>query len=77
MPWKVTCVLEERVSFVIEADRQNRSMTTPCVAYGISRETVHKWRARYAQGGIAALADVSRARGTQAASTPDWMRDGL
>ncbi len=73
MPWKVTCVMDERVRFVVEADRQELSMTGLCALYGISRETGYTWLARYRRGGFSALSDLSRARNTQSEATPDWM----
>ncbi len=71
MPWKVTCVMDERVRFVVEADRQELSMTGLCALYGISRETGYTWLARYRRGGFSALSDLSRARNTQSEATPD------
>ena len=60
MPWKETCVQDERVAFIV-AWKQGGSMTGLCAAYGISRKTGYKWVARYEAGGWDALADASRA----------------
>jgi len=60
MPWKETCVLDERVAFIV-AWKQGGSMTSLCEAHGISRKTGYKWVERYEAGGWDALADASRA----------------
>ncbi|MHC4395814.1 MAG: hypothetical protein ACYS1A_09180 [Planctomycetota bacterium] len=42
MPWTETCVMEERVKFIMEVLDGSYSMTELCNYYGIS----HKWPAR-------------------------------
>ena len=67
MPWKANSVSEERVRFVVDVERGDRSMTIVCDAYGISRQTGYKWLDRYgAGGGFSALDDRSRAPARQA-----------
>ena len=62
MSWKETCPMSERILFVSEALRRQRTMEQLCLAYGISRKTGYKWLERYRQGGEPALADRSHAR---------------
>src|SRR5260370_40272352 len=69
MPWKETCVLDERVAFIV-AWKQGGSMTLLCEAHGISRKTGYKWVDRYEAGGWEALADASRAPHEPAARMP-------
>ncbi len=69
MPWKETCVQDERVAFIV-AWKQGGSMTWLCEAHGISRKTGYKWVARYEAGGWDALADASRAPHEPAARMP-------
>ena len=66
MPITVTSVMEERIRFVIEAQRGLQSMSGLCAAFGISRETGYAWLSRYELGGLDGLADRSRARHHQA-----------
>lgn len=61
MPWKDTCPVDERVKFVSEALRDERTFSEICRAFGVSRRTGYKWLARYERGGPAALEDWSRA----------------
>jgi putative transposase len=68
VPWRVTNAMEERVRFVFDVLGGDQAMTALCRSYGVSRETGHKWMARYTAGGIAALADKSRARRSQPTS---------
>ena len=61
MSWKETCVMEERVKFIMNLLEDSYSMTELCNHYKISRKTGYKWLDRYIQGGIEALKNRSRA----------------
>ena len=61
MPWTETCVMEERVKFIMDVSDSTYSMAELCNYYGISRKTGYKWLDRYRQGGIEALHNRSRA----------------
>jgi len=61
MPWTETCVMEERVKFIMEVLDGTYCMTESCSYYGISRKTGYKWLDRYRQSGIEALRNRSRA----------------
>ena len=61
MPWTETCVMEERVKFIMEVLDGTYSMAELCNYYGISRKIGYKWFNRYRQGGIEALRNRSRA----------------
>jgi putative transposase len=59
MPWKETCVMDERMKFVamlLDGD----SMTRACEELGISRKTGYKFWNRYQNTGAYALVDRSR-----------------
>jgi len=60
MPWTETCVMKERVKFIMEVLDSTYSMAELCNYYGISRKTGYKWLDRYRQGGIEALHNRSR-----------------
>lgn len=60
MPWTETCVMEERVKFIMDVLDDTYYMTELCNYYGISRKTGYKWLDRYSQGGFEALRDRSR-----------------
>jgi putative transposase len=61
MPWKETCVMDERMRFVVAAQEEGAVMSQICAAYGISRDTGYRLLARYAAEGVAGLKDRSRA----------------
>ena len=61
MPWKESNVMNERIKFLSEYLRQERSLSGICRAYGISRKTGYKWINRYLRDGPAGLFDYSRA----------------
>jgi transposase len=61
MPWKETCAMNERLGFVIEVERGERTLSELCRVFGISRKTGYKWLERYRELGEAGLESV-RAR---------------
>lgn len=61
MSWKETCVMEERMKFILDWRCEEWSMAQLCRDYGISRKTGYKWVARYEDDGVDGLQDRSRA----------------
>lgn len=61
MGWKETCAVSERMRFVLEVARGERSIAECCRLAGISRKTGYKWLERYDEGGALDLVDRSRA----------------
>jgi transposase len=53
--------VDKRMRFVTLFERGEESMAALCRRFEISRKTGYEWLARYAAGGIAGLADRSRA----------------
>lgn len=61
MPWLETDVRDQRLQFVLAVRQGRGRIAALCRAFGISRQTGHKWLRREAQAGsVAALADRSR-----------------
>jgi transposase InsO family protein len=61
MPWKETSAMEQRLQFVMDVCKGERSKSALCEAYGISRPTGDKWLARYQAQGVKGLENQSRA----------------
>lgn len=61
MPWKETCVTEQRRKFIEDLMRGAGSVKELCAKYGISEKTGHKWKGRFMERGYAGLYDESRA----------------
>lgn len=61
MPWKETCVMNERVQMVNEHLGGDRTVSELARRYGISRKSVYKWLERHRAEGWTGLADQSRA----------------
>jgi putative transposase len=57
VPWKETCVMDERLKFVGEYLKQERSVSALCRQFGISRKTGYKLIGRYADEGAGGLFD--------------------
>lgn len=60
MPWEETSVIEERLRFVVLANRGEHGMADLCREFGISRQTGYTWLGRYRAGGAMERLDRSR-----------------
>src|SRR5258708_39256613 len=56
MGWRASSVMEEKLRFVFEYERDEESMKALCDQFGISRETGYAWLRRYRQSGPEGLA---------------------
>lgn len=61
MPWKETCIMDERTMFIAEYLRGELPMVALCERHGISRKTGYKWVERYQADPRQGLCDRSRA----------------
>lgn len=61
MPWKESCVMNERMKFLGTYLRQEQSLSALCREFGISRKTGYKWIDRFLSDGPVGLFDQSRA----------------
>jgi len=39
MPWKASSVMEEKLRFIVEYERDEQTMRELCESFGVSRET--------------------------------------
>jgi hypothetical protein len=60
MPWKKTCVMDERLLFIADCLRGELPMSVVCEQFGISRKTGYKWLERYRADPEAGLLDRAR-----------------
>jgi putative transposase len=61
MPWKETCVMDERMAFIVDWQRAEMTFAALCRLYGVSRKAGYKWIDRFEAEGIEGLKDRSRA----------------
>src|SRR5436305_14703785 len=61
MGWRESCAMSERMRFVLEVQRGERTIAEACRLAGVSRKTGYKWLGRYEGGGVPALQDRPRA----------------
>jgi len=61
MGWTETCVVDERMRFMIAVERQEYCFAALCRQFKVSRKTGYKWLARYQEEGVAGLIDRARA----------------
>ncbi len=61
MSWRETCVMEERMRFVVACEAGLENFSEVCRCFGISRKTGYKWLMRYESEGVVGLLDRSRA----------------
>ena len=60
MAWGTVNVDEQRMKFVVRADRREKTMRALCAEFEISRPTGYEWLRRYKAGGIAGVVEKSR-----------------
>jgi ABC-type arginine transport system ATPase subunit len=60
MAWKSMDVQEQRMRFVVAALRRERTLSSLCQEFEISRPTGRLWLERYRVGGVLAIAERSR-----------------
>jgi transposase InsO family protein len=80
MPWQETSAMDERLRFVRDYSKQERSLAGLCREYRISRKTGYKWISRYEAAGSAGLTDQVRAARLRphavAAEVAEWILHG-
>ncbi len=77
MPWKETCVMEQRLKFIADYLENTYEMSELCRHYGISRKTGYKWVFRYETNGLEGLKDQSRRPQGHPQTTDAWTRDQI
>ena len=71
MPWKETCVMDQRIEFVLKASQPQANLSALCREFGISRRIGYKWLERYRKAGtVTALAERSRRPHRSPSRTP-------
>jgi len=75
MPWKETSPMNERIKFIAAMLEAEESFLELCERFGISRKQGYKWKGRYEDGGVIALADRSRARLSHASAVSPEVED--
>jgi transposase InsO family protein len=60
MAWRTTNMQEQRMEFVVAANRKQNSMSQLCAEFGISRPTGYHWLQRYRTSGIGGVQEESR-----------------
>jgi putative transposase len=61
MGWKETCAVDQRMRFVVAAEKHEESFAALCRRFGVSRWVGYKWLGRYQEAGVDGLHDHSRA----------------
>jgi transposase InsO family protein len=61
MAWKTSSVMEEKLRFVFEYERDEQTMAELCACFGICRDTGYVWLRRYREYGVDGLLELNRA----------------
>ena len=77
MSWRETCAMKERIGFVAEVERGERTMSELCRVFGVSRKTGYKWWWRYREQGEEGLQELSRAPHTRAQVVGEPVKQAL
>jgi putative transposase len=70
MAWKASSVMEEKLRFIYEYERDEETMRELCSRYGIARETGYVWLRRYRRQGAGGLVESDRAARHHPNQTP-------
>ena len=70
MPWQETLLMDQRVQFIADYQRDVFDVADLARRFGISRKTVYKWIARYEAAGPTGLVDRSRRPAHSPNATP-------
>jgi len=60
MPWKETCAMDQKKSFIKEYLEGMEDFKSLCKRYEISEKTGHKWKRRFMEDGYNGLSEESR-----------------
>jgi len=60
MPWKETCVVDQRKAFIEDVLFGQESIKALCGKYDISEKTGHKWKKRFMECGMSGLCDEGK-----------------
>jgi putative transposase len=71
MPWQETLLMDQRVQFIADYQRDVLDVAELARHYGISRKTAYKWIDRYDAAGPAGLVDRSRRPAHSPQATPE------
>jgi putative transposase len=77
MPWKETCLMDEKIKFIAMAQSGIYSFASTCRQFGISRQAGYALMARYEAHGERALAPRSRAPHTHPNAISEAMARAL
>lgn len=77
MPWRESCTMDQRVSFISDQRSGLWTMTELCERYEISRKTGYKWLERYRLEGPGGLADRSHVAREHGRATPQHIVDAI
>lgn len=77
MPWKETCVMNQRIQFISDWLSEAYTVTDLCQYYAISRPTAYKWIDRYAMAGAEGLSDRSRRPWQHPRAVPETLRERI
>jgi transposase len=77
MPWKESCILDQRLQFLSSYQKEETSVADLCRAYGVSRPTAYRWINRYNETGPEGLVDRRRRPHTCSHATLEPMENAI
>jgi len=77
MPWKETCVMNQRIQFISDWLSEDYTVTDLCHYYEISRPTAYKWIRRYEEEGLDGLKEQSRRPHHHPQAVPDELKQQI
>jgi transposase len=77
MPWKESRIVDQRLQFLSNYQKEEMSVSDLCREFGVSRPTGYRWINRYKEVGPEGLLDVSSRPHTCAHATPERTENAI
>jgi len=77
MPWRETCVMNEKIKLIEDWLSQRWNKTQLSIKYGISRPTFDKWLKRFKEKGYSGLETLSCRPNRSPNETPVWKQERI
>ena len=77
MPWKVSCIVDQRLQFLSSYQKEEMSVSDLCHEFGVSRPTGYRWINRYKEVGPEGLLDLSRRPHSCSHATPEAIANAI
>jgi transposase InsO family protein len=77
MPWKESCIVDQRLQFLSSYQKEEMSVSELCREFGVSRPTGYRWINRYKESGPEGLLNRSSKPHSCSHQTPEGIENAI